>query len=304
MAMSAGASRRNGLKQSFGMRSLLRLALWGTAAAGALTFAALAAFSDNGLQRLKGRGQSGAQQTVEGARGQPTAAELETRKLAETVQALSADRERLLTRIASLEHNLDDITGSIKRQAAATPPAAPPAPPPGPSATPAPSAPAAPAPIPASAKPVPAEVAAVAPAVVPEPAAPPSDGASVPATDQAPLKIHSDIGVDVGGAVSFEGLRGLWHSHKSSQPELFDKLHPLVVVRENAKTHSPEMRLIAGPLPDVDAATRLCATLTAARRYCRPAAYEGEQISLHAPEPAPRRPVASQQRKSGLKSGR
>ncbi len=120
MAISTGASRRNDLKQSFDMRSLLRLALWGTAAAGALTFAALAAFSDNGLQRLKGRGQSGAQQTVEGTRGQPTAAELaarsataeiEIRKLAETVQALGADRDRLLTRIASLESNLDDLTG-------------------------------------------------------------------------------------------------------------------------------------------------------------------------------------------------
>ena len=44
-----------------------------------------------------------------------------------SIRELSADREQLLTRIASLERNLEDVTGSIKRQAAlaAAPVAAP-----------------------------------------------------------------------------------------------------------------------------------------------------------------------------------
>ena len=45
--------------------------------------------------------------------------ENETRRLSETVQALTADRDRLLARVASLERSLEDVTSSIKRQAAA-----------------------------------------------------------------------------------------------------------------------------------------------------------------------------------------
>ena len=40
---------------------------------------------------------------------------VEGRRLAETVRVLTADRERLLARIAALENNVDDMTGSIKR---------------------------------------------------------------------------------------------------------------------------------------------------------------------------------------------
>src|ERR1041384_6531241 len=39
----------------------------------------------------------------------------EGRRLAETVRSLAADRDRLLARIATLEQNVDGITGSIAR---------------------------------------------------------------------------------------------------------------------------------------------------------------------------------------------
>ena len=39
----------------------------------------------------------------------------EGRRLAETVRALAADRERLLARVATLEQSIDGITGSIAR---------------------------------------------------------------------------------------------------------------------------------------------------------------------------------------------
>src|SRR5205085_6420454 len=47
-------------------------------------------------------------------------AELEARRLSEAVRVLAADRDRLLSRVAVLERNLDDVTGSIP----ANPPAA------------------------------------------------------------------------------------------------------------------------------------------------------------------------------------
>ena len=45
-----------------------------------------------------------------------TKAQAETQRLAVQVHDLAADRERLTARIAMLERNLDDMTGSIKQQ--------------------------------------------------------------------------------------------------------------------------------------------------------------------------------------------
>ena len=46
--------------------------------------------------------------------------ELETQMLTEQVRALNADRDRLAGRVALLQSSVDDMTGAIKRQAAAT----------------------------------------------------------------------------------------------------------------------------------------------------------------------------------------
>src|SRR2546423_2321499 len=47
-----------------------------------------------------------------------------TRQLSEAVSGLTADRERLVARIASIERNLEDVTGSIQQQPATSPAAA------------------------------------------------------------------------------------------------------------------------------------------------------------------------------------
>src|SRR6266850_6665079 len=95
----------------FDQRALLRLAIWGGAAAGALLVAVLTAHSDAGSQRP---GIATAAASSEGGVPFPTASimarlaahseelENETRRLAEAVAALTADRDRLITRIASL----------------------------------------------------------------------------------------------------------------------------------------------------------------------------------------------------------
>ena len=47
---------------------------------------------------------------------------------------------------------------------------------------------------------------------------------------------------------------------------------------ENGRAKNAELRLVVGPLPDVEAAARLCANLSAIRRYCQPVAFEGQRF--------------------------
>ena len=78
----------------------------------------------------------------------------------------------------------------------------------------------------------------------------------------------------------------------------------MVAVRERPQAEAPELRLIVGPLPNAEAATRLCATLSAARRYCQPTTFEGQRLSQAvAPSASPsdarsatRKPPRRQQR--------
>jgi hypothetical protein len=45
------------------------------------------------------------------------------------------------------------------------------------------------------------------------------------------------------------------------------------------------LRLVVGPVADAEAAARLCMTLSAARRYCQPVAFEGQRLALNDPVP-------------------
>lgn len=247
----------------------------------------------------------------------------ETLRLAEAVRALAADRDQALARIAALERNLDGVTGTIKRDRIGGPPASQPA-----LQGPSPAANAVPAARPESAPPradtpatradapaartevpvartetsaAPVTVAALAPASqpsVPEVAAPTTapdadnratasgqERASLPGE---PLAVAAGLGVDVGGATNYEGLRGLWRSMVMSGPDLPEELFPVVTVRENGKTHGAELRLVVGPIVDVEAASRLCKTLLAAHYYCQPVAFEGQRLSQIDSSQAPR----------------
>src|SRR6478735_5966828 len=59
-----------------------------------------------------------------------TVNEREARRLANAVETLNSDRNRLFKRVTDLEHNLDTVTGSISRFASAPPAAVEIAPPP------------------------------------------------------------------------------------------------------------------------------------------------------------------------------
>jgi hypothetical protein len=209
-------------------------------------------------------------------------------RVAEALQALAAEREQILARLTALERGLDDVTGTIKRDSSPPRPslqaaASPPAPLPGAgSQSDARLVPAAPTPAAASA------------AGETDPAAVSTDGtrgvanpAPPPAVAVEPVSAPANLGIDVGGAINFDGLRTLWSSTKHSVMTLPEELYPVVAVRENGKARSAELRLIVGPLTSAEAAARICATLAAVHRYCQPVAFEGQRLSLAEPLPKP-----------------
>jgi hypothetical protein len=279
-------------RRPFDMRALLQLAIWGVTAAACLTLVVLAAFSDGGSQRLMTAVAATQDARIQTPNIEQLAARLAdtenaTRRLADAVQALGADRERLLTRIASLEHALDDVTGSIKRQTAAVP-----------SAPPAPLPAAAAAPVPASPPQETSNLSGAAalpspPAASSQELAATSRLAGLPTHDDVPevAKAKPEFGIDIGSAASFDGLRALWNSTKSANAAQFEGLRPVVVARENRSTRATELRLVAGPVGNADAAVRLCAALAGPRRACQPAPFEGRQLSLVAPPVERPRPV-------------
>jgi hypothetical protein len=194
MTDKARAALPGKVDDNFDVAALLRLGGWGLAAAFAVVVAVFAASTNFGARRAPPPAPVVAtQEPVRPAMPQPpTAAQLlaranepdaETKRLAEAVRLLTADRDRLTTRIAAIERTMDDLTGSIAR----LPPAAPPAraPDPAPSSAPRQEAQSAPPAIPLA---VPAPFATnpqpmpVAMAPAPRPIAPPT-----PMPDPAPL---------------------------------------------------------------------------------------------------------------------
>ena len=303
------------------VRGLLRLAAWGCAAAAALMLAVLSA-------SMGSKGVTVAS-TVPGdlprSSPQVPAATLQlaprptedkaTGQLSEAVSGLAADRDRLVARIATIERNLEDVAGSIKHQQQAAPPAAPPpaaalpaiAPAAAPTAT--PPAPRGQAQPEAAAPPAatPPGAIAVAPgAIAPPPGARVAKLPEAPEAEPAKSELakselakselaksrSADFAIDIGGATTFEGLRALWNSVKGATVDLFADLHPMVAVREN-KSRGVDLRLVVGPLASTEAATQMCATLLAARRYCQMTMFEGQPLpdTEHERRPTPAAPT-------------
>ena len=243
-------------RRRFELRDLWRVALWGMTAAAALLLAVLATTTDAGNDRL-----ILALAHFRGAAGPPapqasrSVNEPDTRRLAETVRALAADRDRLLARISTLERSVD-TTGSVTRPPDPTSPAA-----------------SAPQPSPMAATSEPA-AAFNAPAMVPTPRPAPQTQAPLP----EPASGRTEFGIDLGSATTVEGLRVLWTNAKAKHGSLLDGLRPVMTVRDHARPGGVELRLVAGPLTNATAAARLCAALIGA--VCQPAVYEGQKLAL------------------------
>src|ERR1044072_8422814 len=103
---------------------LARLGAWISLATLAVIVGFLVARTESGIRRLatlltpaEAARTSKAPQMA----GRPSDQEAEQRRLAEAVRTLTADRDRLAARLAVLERNLDEVTGSIPPAAAKLP---------------------------------------------------------------------------------------------------------------------------------------------------------------------------------------
>jgi hypothetical protein len=305
----------------FDLRALLRVAGWGCAAAASLMLAVLSGSVGSKHQTLATPTVTQVPAATVQLTTRQTEPDKATRQLTEAVSGLAADRERLVARISTIERNLEDVTGSIKQQAAFPSPSAPvaaqtsvhtPTVAPTPAPVPAQASAAVPTSTPATASgpastPRPSTLPALAPApTAAAPTAPAVPPAATPSHEPASTRVANlpeasepdtgktrivDFGLDIGGSTTFDGLRALWNSVRNNTADLFDELHPMVAVREN-KSRGVDLRLVVGPIASSEAATQMCATLLAARRFCQMTIFEGQPLpqTSAVAEPDPRRP--------------
>jgi hypothetical protein len=285
----------------FDTPAAMRLATWGTGAALALALAVVTGFSANGERRAATAvaaltGSEDATRQVTAAQPRPADTEVETRRLNEAIRLLAADRDRLLTRIGSIERNLDDMTGSVNRQAATarqlgsagssplpqiTGLQSGGAPPPNiemPNTT--PSQLAGPGSVP------PAWMlngTVTLPAAAPAPpasAAPRRTAAIDPAAEARPAPAaKTEFGVDLGSAPNLDAARQMWSAVKAQHAPLLGNLRPNVAVREN-RAGETEIRVIIGPFTNAYAAAKLCASLGAADVMCSATAFDGQRLAI------------------------
>lgn len=282
-------------------RAAWRVFGWGGAATLALAAVAFTGQTEAGSKRLQLALAYVSEPARVVAQIPPTSTEAETQRLATQLRDLAADRERLTARIAMLERNLADMTGSIKKQseqlaaarAAATPPPVPSAPATTPavvavSPPPPPTLPAlTPLAMPKVSETTAAWTATTKPPQAAEPAPdqvplPPVRVAAAPASEPAaePLPAKLEYGIDLGAATSLEALRIHWAAVKANYGPLLVGLHP--VATQHTKTPAgATYRLVAGPLPDIAAATQLCARFPVTRTGCRAAKFTGVQLAEH-----------------------
>ncbi|HEY5063834.1 MAG TPA: hypothetical protein VIJ04_03245 [Xanthobacteraceae bacterium] len=272
----AAPRQQPGTNKAFTMRHLWRMTLWAAAAACALLIAVLAGRNEAGAERIASVFSSGHREARVAAAEHPFDAKAETRRLADAIHDLGAENAQLRTKLAEIEQNMNDITGSVTKQIAAVKAAGP---------------------WPADAKPEPvtaADIASImAPAAgleTPAPSAPQTSPVSAqPAEPQAspdlppiappPVKPH-EFGVDMGNALSIQVLHARWLGIRSAHAQLFAGLTPTVTLREIPKTKRIELHLVVGPMVSSAAAARLCLELAPYGLYCHPTVLEPGGVAL------------------------
>lgn len=279
------ADLRQPFRRSREFNALLWLGGWGGAAAIALAALAIASQTKTAGERLRQVFAVSEPAAIAQMPPRVTQLESDVQLLSAQVRALTVERDRLAGRIALLESSIDDVTGAIKRQAAAT--AAVLA---AKSAPPTPSAPATAAPVAASSPPAASATAAQPPASAAAPAPkadvsntaaipmPPTRLAAVTASEPpATANVQNEYGLDLGGAATLDGIRQRWITVKANFGPLLSGMYPRAAREHRAGALG--YRLVVGPLPNSPAATGLCAHFAAARTACKSVKFDGEEIA-------------------------
>ncbi|WP_296579392.1 hypothetical protein [Phreatobacter sp.] len=303
--------RLDGLTDDPPPPSYARLLTWAGVALLAVSAALLAARTETGSERFARLAlpvPPGQQARTEPPRPAPSDPLLvyETRRLADQIRVLAAERESLMDRLASVERTVGDVTASIPRDVTASIPRAEvtgaPRPavrvvaPVAPTVLPAtgsvsggPVSPASPPSV-AAAPPATASAAlSTAPVPVPSPLTPASQPAAAqgatpaiatPPEAQDSTAIRTEFGVDLAGDPSIDGLRSRWQQLRAQHGPMLEGLRPVVAIQEGGGSGGLELRLVAGPLSNANAAARLCATLSLAGVNCKPTVFDGQRLAL------------------------
>jgi hypothetical protein len=348
MATAPDIASRAPADRKFDFASLARTAVWGIGAAVALFVAVLAGLSDTGSRRIAAVVSPSAERpaaktaALEVPPPKPVAVTLirpspatkpqpepqaqlqpqptaEARRLQEQVRLLVADQDRLIQRIGALERNLDDVTGSIRRQeseAKRKAEAAQAAGPSGPVSTvswpaiitaistsaPAPDLPPddalsdttasippgtpVPPPRPVTSEDEAAESAGRTPAVPtlgPPPLARQPDTKQADANPSAPVAPSAPAKRIVHG-IDLGGassVERLRTMWRGLQSNEASLLQGLrpLAFMSGTRRGRPDVRLIAGPVASAKEAIKLCSALLNAGRYCEPTAFAGHRLT-------------------------
>lgn len=250
----AGGASNPAPRRVFTMQGLKRATLWGATAAGALFIAVMATRGDIAPDRIALLLHGHPKQVA----AQPFDARAETRRLAEELRGLAASDEQIKSRLAAVEHDMDDITGSITKEIKAA------------DAQRVDDGPSLTATATAS---MAAPVDLASTARVPDPFKASADTALPPPT-------RTVFGVDIGSGLTVQALRMRWNAIRVGHAKLFEHLEPVVSVKDIPHSNRIELRLVAGPIAQPAAATELCASLARAGLFCQPTIYDGQHLVL------------------------
>lgn len=109
-------------EDEFDRRLMWRLGSWAAASVGALVIAIVATQQSSGLRRERAAFAELAKQSQQ-VQWIAKESQDETRRLAAAVDTLNGDRDRLYSRVTTLEQGLDSVTGSVARPGATALPA-------------------------------------------------------------------------------------------------------------------------------------------------------------------------------------
>jgi hypothetical protein len=250
------------------------------AAIAALLLAVLSSRDDDAMQRVGALLSSLNLQPAQAATHKFDA-ESAARQLAQAVHGLVEDRDRLATRLTALERDIDDMTGSVKKQIEAVKTAKSQPPPWPDDAPPVPMTSADIAAMVKAVEPAPAPVAPAVPASPPPPNPPTAAASPAPAASAEPAaSAAAAYGADIGTASTMKALQARWAGLRTAHPALFEGLQPLVSLKQNPRTNRTELHLVVGPYSNAEAAEQFCDFVIPFRLACQPAMFDGSRLAL------------------------
>jgi hypothetical protein len=268
-----GTAKSARLQKPSPWQGVWRQAGWGLATAAALSVALLSSRDDMAPQWLAGMLSLHARELGAHSFDAETAA----RQLAQALRSLADDRDRLAIRLNAVEHEMRDLSGTIKLQidaaktdAIKTAKQAPP--------------------WPDSAPPVPmtlADVAVMVKRISPAPGSAADSASSAAATNTAEQaladasgSLGQAYGVDLGTASTIKTLHQRWATLRTAHPQLFEGVQPVVSVKQNARNGRTELHLIVGPYANAESAAQFCDYVVPFHVNCQPAMFDGSRLAL------------------------